>query len=165
MGRHSIAPSWMTMEYIFQKPFCRSMPSRASEMRRCAVELTGRNSVRPSMMPSRTERKLSCKTPPKTGGRRKRITGASSTFRIFSEAALTSGVRGESLLQGEDQRESARLPVAFRIARGQLLRDLNAAAAGFLALVALVVTFVDLDQRALAPRCVVERFSSLGRLW
>ena len=55
--RARIAPSWMTMLYIFQKPFLRSIWNSASAIRRCAVELTGRNSVSPSMAPSRTERR------------------------------------------------------------------------------------------------------------
>ena len=54
-GSARIAPSWMTMVYIFQKPLSRSMPSSDSAMRRCAVEETGRNSVSPSTMPRITE--------------------------------------------------------------------------------------------------------------
>ena len=56
-GRHAIAPSWITMEYIFQYPSERLMCSNASERRRCAVELTGRNSVRPSTIPRISESK------------------------------------------------------------------------------------------------------------
>ena len=53
-----IAPSWMTMLYIFQKPFLRSIWNNASAIRRCAVELTGRNSVRPSMNPEQDRKQV-----------------------------------------------------------------------------------------------------------
>jgi hypothetical protein len=52
------------MEYIFQYPLDRlkprlgkRCPRMASEIRRWAVELTGRNSVRPSTMPKTTDNK------------------------------------------------------------------------------------------------------------
>src|SRR6266446_9867400 len=50
----------MTIVYIFQKPSCRSIFSSASAIRRCAVELTGRNSVSPSTIPRKTDNKKSC---------------------------------------------------------------------------------------------------------
>jgi hypothetical protein len=50
-----MAPSWMTIVYIFQKLSCRFKPKSASAIRRCAVELIGRNSVSPSIMPRMTE--------------------------------------------------------------------------------------------------------------
>jgi hypothetical protein len=53
-GKHRMAPSWMTMEKVFQYGLARSIPSPACTIRRCAVELTGRNSVKPSTTPSRT---------------------------------------------------------------------------------------------------------------
>jgi hypothetical protein len=40
-------------------------------MRRCAVELTGRNSVSPSIMPSTVESRKSFKVPPVSEYRRK----------------------------------------------------------------------------------------------
>jgi hypothetical protein len=61
-GKHRIAPNWITMVYIFQYPLSSvrfgakpDVCSRASEIRRCAVELTGRNSVRPSTIPKINE--------------------------------------------------------------------------------------------------------------
>src|SRR5690242_14801938 len=51
-----MAPSWMTIENVFQNGSARSRPSSASVIRRCAVELTGRNSVKPSTTPSRSAR-------------------------------------------------------------------------------------------------------------
>jgi hypothetical protein len=50
-----MAPSWMTMVYIFQYASSSGIFISASVMRRCAVELTGKNSVKPSTMPSRTD--------------------------------------------------------------------------------------------------------------
>jgi hypothetical protein len=52
MGRQRMAPSWITTENVFQKASASDTPSSASTTRRCAVELTGRNSVRPSTTPS-----------------------------------------------------------------------------------------------------------------
>src|SRR5437667_11638514 len=49
----------MTMVNIFQYGLLRSSPSSASEIRRCAVELTGRNSVTPSMIPSTMDKSTS----------------------------------------------------------------------------------------------------------
>src|SRR5438477_3218595 len=54
-----MAPSWMTIENVFQKGSARSRPSSAWLIRRCAVELTGRNSVSPSTMPSSSARRYS----------------------------------------------------------------------------------------------------------
>ena len=51
-----IAPSWITTVYIFQYGLARSTWSNASTSLRCAVELTGRNSVSPSTIPSKTDR-------------------------------------------------------------------------------------------------------------
>ena len=50
-----MAPAWITMVYIFQYASSRLIFISASAMRRCAVELTGRNSVSPSTMPKMTE--------------------------------------------------------------------------------------------------------------
>ncbi len=48
-----MAPAWITMVYIFQYASSSGMCISASVMRRCAVELTGKNSVKPSTMPSK----------------------------------------------------------------------------------------------------------------
>jgi hypothetical protein len=67
--RARMAPAWITMVYMAQKETsCEQAMSAAgqaaefsrmcisaSAMRRCAVELTGRNSVRPSTIPNRTD--------------------------------------------------------------------------------------------------------------
>src|SRR5580704_12684333 len=57
------------MEYIFQYPSDRLMCSKASESRKCAVELTGRNSVRPSTMPRITDSKYGFNRPPRKIGK------------------------------------------------------------------------------------------------
>src|ERR1017187_6743742 len=59
-----MAPNWMKIENIFQYPSPRSMCSNASQMRRCAVELTGKNSVRPSTTPSRAASRYVFNHPP-----------------------------------------------------------------------------------------------------
>src|SRR5688572_17599992 len=46
-----MAPSWMTMANIFQNSSSSRTPSSPCVSRRCAVELTGRNSVSPSTIP------------------------------------------------------------------------------------------------------------------
>ena len=48
-----MAPAWMTMVYIFQYASSSGILISASAMRRCAVELTGKNSVKPSTMPNK----------------------------------------------------------------------------------------------------------------
>jgi hypothetical protein len=45
------------MVYIFQYGSSSGSFISASVMRRCAVELTGRNSVKPSTIPKRTDKK------------------------------------------------------------------------------------------------------------
>ena len=54
----------MTMENIFQKPSPREMPIKYSQIRKCAVELTGRNSVTPSTIPSSKASRYEFKKPP-----------------------------------------------------------------------------------------------------
>ena len=57
-----MAPTWMTIVYIFQYEIVQSgIFIRASAMRRCAVELTGKNSVKPSTIPNRTDKKYGFK--------------------------------------------------------------------------------------------------------
>src|SRR5689334_16365742 len=96
------------MEYIFQNGSSRWICSSASVMRRCAVELTGRNSVRPSTTPNNNESRYSCKTPPWV-----------TCNQLF--AIRFRGVGGNALLQSVHQFRGARLPVnQLRVARGRL---------------------------------------------
>jgi len=64
-----IAPSWMTMVYIFQYASSSGIFMRASVIRKCAVELTGRNSVKPSTMPVGQTANKDSKKPPWCGER------------------------------------------------------------------------------------------------
>ncbi len=50
-----MAPAWMTMVYIFQYASSSGIFINASVIRKCAVELTGRNSVSPSTIPRMTD--------------------------------------------------------------------------------------------------------------
>ena len=69
-----MAPTWMTIVYIpvrdIRSTRCRRHADSsgifisASAMRRCAVELTGKNSVKPSTIPKRMDRMYGLKKPP-----------------------------------------------------------------------------------------------------
>src|ERR1700736_1578530 len=54
-----MAPSWITIVYIFQNGSLSERWKRASQIRRCAVELIGKNSVTPSTIPRMTDRRKS----------------------------------------------------------------------------------------------------------
>src|ERR1700730_1533870 len=54
-----MAPSWITIVYVFQNGSLKERWKRASQIRRCAVELIGKNSVTPSTIPRMTDRRKS----------------------------------------------------------------------------------------------------------
>src|ERR1051326_8943141 len=143
------------MEYIFQNGSSRWMCRSASVMRRCAVELTGRNSVRPSTTPNNKESRYSCKNRPWV-----------TCKKLF--AIRFRGVGGNALLQRVHQFHGARLPVdKLGVASGGLGRNFLRQVHGFFApLVAffIVLRAVHLHQRCLAPCSIKECFRYFGRL-
>src|SRR6185503_1896580 len=82
----------MTTVYIFQYPLWRSTPSNFSAMRKCAVELTGRNSVSPSMMPRMTERRYGfCKRSSKSQISNFRSQNQQSNDQLAKQVRINTG--------------------------------------------------------------------------
>src|SRR5262244_1483254 len=88
MGRVKIAPNWITMVYIFQYPLPRSICINASVILRCAVELTGKNSVSPSTIPKTTLNRYSLTRFPRLCSGRSLNRSSSSPFSAPSVLSL-----------------------------------------------------------------------------
>src|SRR5881396_3057372 len=161
------------------------MWNSASEILRCAVELTGRNSVSPSMIPNTTESKKSFKRSSlKFGSWHLALSIWSSGFRdnrgrlnaecqmLTAECQMLTAVLlllripvgWNPLLNQIQQAFGARSPIALRILACDLLRQGDGLAFRLVGLFPLIFGFVDLNQRRPARSSIVERFGCRRRL-
>src|SRR5260370_17200155 len=149
-----MAPSWITMENIFQYPFDKSSPINASAMGKCAVELTGRNSVSPSTIPSTTASKYSFNIPPQP------IYSTLLFTMLFNNVSKCRDV----LLDLVRQVLRARRPIRGLRLRQDALQQRSGLGLRFVGAFGLTFGLVDLNQRRAPPRRFSKPFRQFGIL-